>query len=274
MSVMGAELRKLPAFVERDLHVAWSYRAAFVADGIGLLTQMLLFAAVGLMVDESAIPQYGGQTATYVEFVSVGMAVGVFVSIGLGRVMTAMQHEQAQGTLESLLVTPTSPATIQLGSVAYDVIYVPLRTVIFLTAVALVFGAHYDLSGVLPATVLLLVLIPIVWGLGVAGAAGVLTLRRGAGLVTFAGTLLAISSGAYFPLETLPGWLQGLLELNPLAIALGGMRDALLGGTGWAGVGHDVLVLAPMAAAALAFGAVAFRVALRREQRLGTIGLY
>jgi ABC-2 type transport system permease protein len=266
MSVMGAELRKLPAFVERDLHVAWSYRAAFVADGIGLLTQMLLFAAVGLMVDESAIPQYGGQTATYVEFVSVGMAVGVFVSIGLGRVMTAMQHEQAQGTLESLLVTPTSPATIQLGSVAYDVIYVPLRTVIFLTAVALVFGAHYDLSGVLPATVLLLVLIPIVWGLGVAGAAGV--------LVTFAGTLLAISSGAYFPLETLPGWLQGLLELNPLAIALGGMRDALLGGTGWAGVGHDVLVLAPMAAAALAFGAVAFRVALRREQRLGTIGLY
>src|SRR5206468_4673167 len=74
MNALAAELRKLPAFLERDLYVAWSYRAAFIGDAVGLLTQMLLFAAVGLMVDESVLPAYGGQPTTYVEFVSVGMA--------------------------------------------------------------------------------------------------------------------------------------------------------------------------------------------------------
>jgi hypothetical protein len=59
-----------------------------------------------------------------------------------------------------------------------------------------------------------------------------------------------------------------------MAVAISGMRDALLGGKGWSAVGDDLLVLLPVAAASLAAGIYAFRLALRRERRRGTLGVY
>jgi ABC-2 type transport system permease protein len=273
-SSLADELAKLPAFFRRDFLIAWSYRASFLTDLIALLTQAGLFAVVGLMVDPQSIPNYGGVRATYVEFVAIGLSVGVFLSIGLTRVMSALALEQVQGTLESLILTPTSFATIQLGSAAYDLVYVPIRTAVFLAIIALTFDAHFATDGILPAAFLLLMFIPVVWGLGVASAAIALTYRGGTGAVGLGATVITIGSGAYVPLELLPGWVQTLADANPLAIVLEGMRGALLGGTGWAGIPGDLIRLVPMAGASLALGAWAFRMALARERRKGTLGLY
>ena len=92
-----------------------------------------------------------------------------------------MQQEQLAGTLESLLMTPTSPATIQVGAVVYDLIYIPIRTAVFLVVIALAFGLDFYASGLLPALVVLVVFIPFVWGLGVASAGATLTFRRAPG---------------------------------------------------------------------------------------------
>jgi ABC-2 type transport system permease protein len=273
-SLLGAELWKLPAFLRRDFLVAWSYRMAFFSDILALFTQALLFALVGLMIEPNVLPEYGGTRATYMEFVAIGLTVGVFLGIGLTRVMSTMRAEQVQGTLEALMITPTSFWTIQLGSAVYDLFYVPVRTAVFLGIITLLFGTDFEPSGILPATLLLLLFIPIVWGLAIAAAAGTLTFKRGAGGVAFGATILTIGSGAYVPLSLMPDWVQTVAEVNPLAIVLEGMRDALLGGTGWSGIAHDVALLAPMAAASLAFGAFAFRLALRREKRRGSLGLY
>ena len=52
------------------------------------------------------------------------------------------------------------------------------------------------------------------------------------------------------------------------------IRDALIGGTGWSGIGIAAAVLAAWALFSLAAGLLAFRQALARERRLGTLGLY
>ena len=54
-------------------------------------------------------------------------------------------------------MTPTSPATVQIGSVSFDLVYIPTRTGIFLGAVALGFGLHIDAGGILPAMAVLVV---------------------------------------------------------------------------------------------------------------------
>lgn len=268
------ELRKLPAFLRRDLLVLLSYRVAFVSDIVGLVGQVLVFYFVGKMVSPSALPTYGGTEVTYLEFAAVGIAIGVFMQVGLERVGTAIRGEQLMGTLESVLMTPTAPSTVQLGSVVFDLIYVPIRTVIFLGAVAVVFGLHFDASGILPATVILLAFMPFVWGLGIMSAGLVLTFRRGSGAIGLAVIGIGLLSGAYFPLDLLPGWLQSVAAFNPMALAINGMRDALLGGTGWSDVGPTLLTLLPLAVASLAVGLVVFRTALRRERAQGTLGLY
>jgi ABC-2 type transport system permease protein len=271
--VLG-ELRKLPAFVRRDFLVAWSYRMAFVSDFVHLAGQVLLFYFVGLMIDQSKLPTFAGTEVTYLEFAAIGIALAVFMQLGLDRVAGALRGEQLMGTLESLLVTPTAPATIQLGSVAFELVYIPFRTAIFLMAVAVAFGLHFDLGGLAPALAVLLVFIPFVWGLGVASAALIMTFRRGGGFVGMGVVALGLVSGIYFPLDLLPGWVEGVAEFNPVAIAIQGMREALLGGVGWTEIGRDVAVLAPMSALSLLVGLAAFRLAVRRERRLGTLGLY
>jgi ABC-2 type transport system permease protein len=271
---VSAEVRKLPAFVRRDFLVAWSYRMSFVSDIVGLVGQIVVFYFIGQMIDPSRMPTYGGTQVSYLEFAAVGIAVGVFIQFGLDRVSAAMRGEQLMGTLESVLVTPTAPATVQLGSVAFDLVYVPLRTAAFLGGITLAFGLHFSAAGLFPALLLLIAFIPFVWGLGVLTAALLLTFRRGSGFVGMGVVILGLLSGVYFPLNLLPHWLRFVSDANPVAMAIGGMRDTLLGSSSLGDVAPTVLLLLPISAVSLAVGIGAFRLAVRRERKRGTLGLY
>jgi ABC-2 type transport system permease protein len=271
--VLG-EAAKLPAFLRRDLLVALSYRTAFVGDLLGLLTQALLFYFVGKMVGTEHVPRYGGEQASYLAFAVVGVAVAVYLQFALTRVSVAIRQEQLQGTLESMLSTPTSPGTIQLGLVVFDLLYVPVRTAAFLAVTAIAFDLGFAASGLAPALLVLVVLTPLVWGLGVLGAAGILVFRRGSGIAALAGGLVALGSGAYVPVDVLPGWVQRAAEWNPIAVALESMRSSLIAGPDWGETATDLARIAPFSAMALVVGLVGFRVALRHERVRGTLGLY
>jgi ABC-2 type transport system permease protein len=273
-AVVRGEARKIPAFLRRDLLVTLSYRAAFVSDLLALFTQAVLFYFVGRLVDPSKLPRFGQEQVSYLEFAAIGIALSVFIQVGLTRVAVAMRGEQLMGTLESILVTPTSAATVQLGSVVFDLIYVPVRTAAFLVVLALAFGLDFRAAGILPAALALVAVVPFVWGLGLLGAAAILTFRRGAGVTGLAGTILVLGAGAYFPLDLLPGWVTSLAEHNPIAVVLDDMRGALLGDLGWTSIAGDLPLLAGAAAASLAVGMLGFRLALARERRNGTLGLY
>ena len=268
------ELRKLSAFVRRDLLVQWSYRLSFLTSFIGLFGGALIFYFIGKMVDPATIPTVGGKQVSYLEFAVVGMTLGGFVHLGLERVSAALRNEQLMGTLESLLTTPTSSQTIQIGSVLFDLIFIPLRMGLLLLLLALVFGLNLDAGGVPQSLVLLVFFMPFVWGLGILAAAITLTFRRGAGIVGLAIGALTLVSGLYFPLTLLPNWLETISAANPLAIAATGLRDALLGGTGWDSIWNDILILTPLSIASILVGTIAFKLALTRERRLGTLGAY
>ncbi|MFN2556759.1 MAG: ABC transporter permease [Nitriliruptorales bacterium] len=274
LAVLVEEAGKITAFFRRDLLVLLSYRLAFITDWLSLLFQVALFAFVGRMVNPDVLPASAGRPVSYLEFVTVGIAVSGFVQVGLGRVVAVVRSEQLMGTLESLLLTPTTVSTIQLGSAIYDFVYVPIRTVIFLVLVAAIYDVGFAFQHLGAALAVIAAFIPVVWGLGLASAAAVLTFRRGAGAIGFGVATFTAASGAYFPIQLLPAWVQSLMRYNPLTITLDAARDALLGGVGWSQIASDVLILLPMAAVSLAVGTTAFRFALARELRRGTLGLY
>jgi ABC-2 type transport system permease protein len=274
MGRRAGETRKLLAFVRRDLLVALSYRAAFVGDLASICVQAIMFAFIGKLVNPAKLPSYGGHVASYLDFAMVGIIMTVLTGLLLHRVATAIRQEQMVGTLEAILSTPTRPGTIQAGLIAYDLLFTPLRMAVLLAVVALVFGLDFHANGILPATVLFAVFVPCIWGAGLLSAAGIVTFRRGSGLVGMGMGLAGLASGAFFPLALLPAWIQTIAELNPLAIGIEGVRSALLSDQGWGPIGHDVLLLAPWSVLAMLVGTYAFRAALAREQRRGTLGLY
>lgn len=275
-TALWEEVRKLPAFFRRDLLVTWSYKLQFFTDWINLIGQVVVFYFVSDLVNPNAVPSFGGQQASYLQFVTIGIAVTSFLQVSLARVTAAIRNEQLQGTLETLLLTPTAPATFQLGSAMYEIAYVPIRVVLFLGFAAVVFGVHYTVAGLPEAVAVLMVFVPFVWGLGVISAAATLTYRRGTSFVGAGASALTITSGAYFPTSAFAGFpiLAALAKLNPITLALNAIRDALLGGAGWGPTLKAIAVLLPVAGITLAAGVWAFRAALRREQRRGTLGLY
>jgi ABC-2 type transport system permease protein len=274
LGAVRQDLAKIPAFFRRDLLVLWSYRTAFFSDWINMLVQVLIFYFLNRIIPSDRLPTFGGRHATYLEFVTVAIALTAFLQISLGRVVAAVRTEQNQGTLEALMATPTAPSALQLGSVVYDLLYVPLRTAVFLTLMTLLLGVRLSVAGILPTAVMFLFFIPFIWGLGVISAAAVLTFRRGSGLVGIGVVLLTLSSGAYVPVQYFPGWLQRIAELNPMTTVLNAARESLLGNPDWSAVWRVVPELVPLAAVSLILGVFAFRLALTRERRRGTLGLY
>jgi ABC-2 type transport system permease protein len=267
-----AETYKLGAFLRRDLLVRLSYRGAIISDWINLFAQALVFSFVSKLVHPIHIN--GGGRTSYIAFVTVGIAVAGFMAVGLARLVSAIQQEQSLGTLESLMVTPTTASVILLGSVVYDLIYVPFRTVIFLIIVSIVFNVSFAASGYIPALLILAAFIPFVWGIGSISSAGVLTFRRGSGAIGFLTFALTFTSGAYFPLTLFPSWVAPLARINPIGIAITGMRAQLIGGAGWDDALVTIAKLVPLSGLTLMLGLYAFRLAMRRERRLGTLGLY
>lgn len=271
---MSSELRKLAAFLRRDFLVLISYRTAFVSDVLNLAFQALVFSFVGRIVNPTSLPSYGGENVTYIAFVTVGIALGAFLQVGLGRVSTALRNEQLMGTLESLFMTPTHPLTIQVGLVVYDLIYVPLRTAIFLAIVVGIFDIRFISGAIGPALVLLLAFMPFVWGLGMVGASAILTFRRGAGVMALLGAGLSVGSGAYFPITVFPQWLQDIARWSPITVAFEATRQALIGGHGWRRLAPEMLYLVGSGAFAMVLGLMFFRWAIDRELRLGTLSQY
>jgi ABC-2 type transport system permease protein len=272
MRLMTSEAQKLPAFARRDLLEAWSYRLAFFWDVVGLAFQALTFFYIGKLVNPASLPTFGGEPVTYLEFVAVGIAISMFVSVALVRAAAAFRDEQLTGTLEMLLMTPTAPTTIQLGMVFYDLVYLPIRTAVFFAVIVLGFDVHFRADGLLPAAVLLVLFVPFVWGVGIMLSAATITYKKGGAAIL--GTVLTLTSGAYFPVGLLPNWLSKIASLNPMTAAIDGLRATLLGGGGWPEVAHAARVVVPGAAISLTVGILAFRLAARRERRRGTIGLY
>ncbi len=268
------EMRKLGAFLRRDFVTALSYKSAFVGEWLGLAVTAFMFYFTGRLVDAGKLPVYNGHRSSYFEFVLIGMVLGAFIQIALNRVSAVMRQEQFGGTLESLLMTPTASFTVQFGSVMYDLIFLPIRLVIFISAFALLFGLHLTAGGIPQALIYLLAIIPFVWGLGLITAGLTMTIRKGAAFVGLGVAFLMLGSGAFFPVGVLPGPLASTAKGNPLAVAMTGIREALIGGAGWGHMAHDLAIIIPSAIIALVVGNLAFRVGVRRERRRGTLGLY
>jgi ABC-2 type transport system permease protein len=271
---LAAEAAKVPAYIRRDWKIALSYRAIFVGEAMGLAGQIVVFYFIAKMIDPGDLPTYGGKTPTYLAFVVVGLVINLTAGVLLHQVAAQLRQEQLMGTLDALMSTPTSGATLQIGSVAYTLIFVPIRAAILIGAIAIGFGLDLYLSGLGPALLLLMAFLPFTWGIGLVSAAVVITFRRGTNATGILLTMLGLISGAVFPIALLPSLLQTIAEWNPFALAIDGVRDALIGGTGWGPAVEALVKLVPLSLASLAIGVVCFKAAIARERRRGTLGHY
>lgn len=260
------------AYTRRDLHIALSYRLSFILETVSTVFQVMLFFYLSRFIDGTSVSDESAVAGDYFGFVMLGLVLVRMIDAALTSFARNLRTEQAQGTLEALLASPSSPARVVLGTSCYSLLYgVAVST--FMLLVALAFGLELTTEPVAVGAVVIGLVASLVLfaALGVVIAAFIVVYKQGMGLLGLASQVLALLGGVYFPLAVFPGWLQAIAELVPFTWTVEFLRDAALRGE----VDPGRLVLLVLAALVLMpVALVVLNRAVDRARRDGSLAQY
>ncbi len=195
----------------------------------------------GVSYAEYMLPGAIAQTAAFASF---GTAIGL--SFDLGR-----------GLIDRVRSMPAARFAVLVGRLSSDTIR-SLATIVVLIAVGYGVGFRFDNGG---GPAVLMVLLSVLFGLAICTIAAYVGLAlkdpeavQSFGLVWL--FPLTFVSGAFVPVQTMPGWLQAVARPNPVTLVVDAMRSMAYGGPI---ATHLLEALAWVAGILLFFGPLAVR---------------
>ncbi|MEL7637228.1 MAG: ABC transporter permease [Anaerolineaceae bacterium] len=150
-----------------------------------------------------------------------------WVFIPLLGVSGVMAYEREQSTLKRLLTTPTSRLTYFSATIFGQVIISLVQISLLMVFGAVVLKAPW-LNRPLPTFLLLLAFSLAAAGLGAFLGSIVRTESQASGISTSVGMILALLSGAWFPIELFPKVMQNIAKIFPTYWGMQGLKDILI----------------------------------------------
>jgi len=269
--VSGAAV--MAAFLRRDLREALTYKFSFISSLTGILLSSATFYFVAKLVPRGT-PSLGSFGGDYFSFAVVGVAFAGLLGMFQEGLAAVVRSAQLSGTLEALLVTPVPVPVILFGSSLYSLLFQVVRTALHLGVALALFGlalGRINAAGVLAVGVLTVLCF---LSVGVLSASFILVYKTGNPFSWIMGTVSGLLGGVVFPIALLPPWIRWISSLLPVTYALDGMRKSLLASASFAEVLPDVAALAAFDAILLPASLVAFRLAVRKAKKDGTLAHY
>jgi len=264
-------LKKAWAFIVRDFRIAVSYPFAFVLGMGGVFFSVLIwlfFSRMMVGVNPESLARYN---CDYFAFVIVGIALQNYLAVAMGGLTRSIKESQMLGTLEMLLVTPTSLPTVVFASSVGPFLSTTLRTLVYF-----LFGAIYGLQFRMHAPGALMVVLTLsiisFSAFGIISAAVILVVKRGDPFALLIGIFSTLLSGIYYPVDVLPSILQKLAWFVPVTHSAEALRLILLTGKGFTDVWSQIVWLSVFSAIALPLALLAFSFGVRRARLHGTLG--
>ena len=263
----------LAAFLRRDFREALTYKFSFLSSVTGILLSSATFYFVAKLVP-AGVPSLGPFGGDYFSFAVVGVAFAGLLGMFQEGLAAVVRSAQLSGTLEALLVTPAGVPTILFGSSLYSLVFQVFRTVLHLAVALAFFGltlGRVNGAGILAVGVLTILCF---LSVGVLSASFILVYKTGNPFSWILGSVSGVLGGVVFPVALLPTWIRWVSSLLPVTYALDGMRKSLLASASFAEVLPDVAALAVFDALLLPLSVVAFRLAVRKAKKDGTLSHY
>jgi ABC-2 type transport system permease protein len=246
-----SELTGLYALWYREVKVFLRERSRIVSSVVNPLIWLVAFGG-GL---GSAISFGGVQYQAFI-FPGVLMMTVLFTSIFFGLYIV---WDKKLDFFKEVMVAPLNRSTLFLGKMLGGCTDALIQGGILLV-LGVFFGVQYTIYAV---AVLVLFLIFIAAGITSVGLAigSQMSSFEGFGLIqSFVVMPLFFLSGALYPLNNLPTWLQTITYVNPLTYIVDGMRGTLMGANFFAfSLPLDIGVTIVFVAAMAGLGTLAFR---------------
>lgn len=248
---MTYSLRVACAFLRRDFSKT-GWMAYLLQWSNVLLTVLVLYGVASWLNQEG-----------YFTYSLIGFALGQYVWRGFNAFSGRIRAEQSSGGLEVLWLIPASLGRLILLSGIWDFLFATLNAGIALGAGKVFFGAHlgwvqifWVLSVGLWMSVAMAYLGLLLFSLSLLGG-------RVEAFQPLINQMIPILSGAFFPVDILPRWLQLFSYFSPMRYALVIARSTILTTTphardqAWVGLVLVTVVLVLISEVALRF---AFRI--------------
>jgi oleandomycin transport system permease protein len=203
---------------------------------IDVTLQPIIFLVLFVYLFGGAV---AGDATAYLQVLLPGLMVQntAFASMGTGM---ALNTDITKGVFDRFRSLPIARSAPLVGAVLGDVVRLLVAlAVLLITAVVMGFRVHTD-----PVSFLIAVILMVAFGLCLCWVAvwvGMLVKSPGAVPGTLVGFMfpLTFGSNVFVSPSTLPGWLQGWVNINPVSHLASAARGLLLGGdwaahAGWA----------------------------------------
>ncbi len=231
----------------------------------GILDQFVTqanFAAAGIQPTfklELDSVTSGSEELSYNDFLMTGMIALALAQGGLFGMVDLVEMRR-KGLLKRLRMTPVRMGLIGLSSMMVRFI-LGVFQVVCLGAIG-VFGFGASLNIDIPTLLIVFFVGSLAFNaLGYLFSSFSKSIESYMGMANIASFLMMFISGIFFPVNSLPEWLQGVTHVIPLTYFVEGMRDGMVYGSGfftadfWFGIG----VLAVWGAAAYVIAATLYR---------------
>lgn len=271
MSTPQTLFAKPIAFFKRDFKIATSYRLQFVTQGFGIILTTFSFFLLSKMFDGNQVSQlepYGGD---YFSFVIIGIALTDYFTLSTNTFANEIRTSQIIGTLESLLVTPTSIITILLSSYVYKLFSTSFRIFFYILVGVFLFDMLIQPVDIVALSLAFsLTLLPF-FGIGLLSAAFIIVFKQGNPI----GRLMTISSGllggVMYPVTVLPDWLKPFSAILPITHGLEAIRQVLLNGAGVVVIREQLAILVLLSMLSLTIGLTSILYGLKVAKRDGSL---
>jgi ABC-2 type transport system permease protein len=189
---------------------------------------------------------------------SIVMSIFMMVMIGGGIIFI---DDKARGLHEGYLVTPITRFELIAGFTLSGAIKAVLAGVVLMTVGSLIAGVPNALE---PLRLLRLLVVIAVVALALVSMMFLLMVRVNDPLLpraTFGllNTLLYFPSGAVYPQQGFPGWMQVIAKVDPFTYAVHAFKCLLLKNTGFGAIGFDLAFLLLFSAVAIGAATLLFR---------------
>lgn len=221
-------MRKLLQFLRRDFLELISYRFRLFMSFGSLIIGVFFFFFISRTFSGSFsiyLERYGNN---YFAFALLGMSVSTFVSTGLYSLSGQVRDAQVQGTLEALLVTPTSANLILFGNSLWSFVESFLESILYLGIAIVIIGLRISLAQIALVILILLLTFLCFLFLGMISAAFIMAFKRGNPINLLFGSSSYFLGGLLFPIEVLPIPLQKISFFLPMTHAATAVREILL----------------------------------------------
>lgn len=268
-------LRTIFAVAKKDLIQLLRYPTWIIQTIIWPLLFPLLYiaSAIGFSGPEktgiSAFEAAAG-TDNYVGFIVVGTMAWMCVNLTMWNFGGYLREEQTRGTLEANWLCPINKFDFLIGGGINSLFMSFVFTVVSIIEYRLVYGVHFT-GNVFTWLLMLLIMYPAVYGLGMIFASLVLWAKEVNAAVNVARGTMMIFCGITFPIAVMPGWMQSIAKFIPFTYGIQGTRQIMVNGESLTDARFNILMCLMLGIVFLVLGRLLFKYVESRVKISGSL---